>query len=190
MWGRRDLGLGGSSAGPMISNDEVASSVAAEADAWSGRQRRYPATDGSGARDPALHPHAGFPGDSHPALAVEVPPTDRRFHPIYAECCEAGRASCTQIGHTGSLMPSEVGRPIYLGSGGDRFSRAGDRWRPHRLPLDRRGRSAATSTRTSTSIPRRTPRRAIRRRWSNICADTDARRSCSSNYPDDFAEKR
>ena len=44
----------------------------------------------------------------------EVPPTDRRFYPIYAACCEEGVPFCTQIGHTGPLMPSEVGRPIYL----------------------------------------------------------------------------
>jgi hypothetical protein len=29
-------------------------------------------------------------------------------------CCELGVPFCTQIGHTGPLMPSEVGRPIYL----------------------------------------------------------------------------
>jgi hypothetical protein len=44
----------------------------------------------------------------------EVPPTDRRFYPVYAACCEMGVPFCTQIGHTGPLMPSEVGRPIYL----------------------------------------------------------------------------
>ena len=44
----------------------------------------------------------------------EVPPTDRRFYPVYTACVEAGVPFCTQIGHTGPLMPSEVGRPIYL----------------------------------------------------------------------------
>jgi hypothetical protein len=44
----------------------------------------------------------------------EAPPTDRRFYPVYAACCDAGVPFCTQIGHTGPLMPSEVGRPIYL----------------------------------------------------------------------------
>ncbi len=44
----------------------------------------------------------------------EVPPTDRRFYPVYTACCEMGIPFCTQIGHTGPLMPSEVGRPIYL----------------------------------------------------------------------------
>ncbi len=44
----------------------------------------------------------------------EVPPTDRRFYPVYTACCELNVPFCTQIGHTGPLMPSEVGRPIYL----------------------------------------------------------------------------
>ena len=44
----------------------------------------------------------------------EVPPTDRRFYPVYVACVEEGVPFCTQIGHTGPLMPSEVGRPIYL----------------------------------------------------------------------------
>ena len=44
----------------------------------------------------------------------EAPPTDRRFYPVYAACCELGVPFCTQVGHTGPLMPSEVGRPIYL----------------------------------------------------------------------------
>lgn len=44
----------------------------------------------------------------------ELPPTDRRFYPVYVACVEEGIPFCTQIGHTGPLMPSEVGRPIYL----------------------------------------------------------------------------
>ncbi|MCI5044296.1 MAG: amidohydrolase family protein [Aquisalinus sp.] len=44
----------------------------------------------------------------------DVPPTDRRFYPVYVACCEMNVPFCTQIGHTGPLMPSEVGRPIYL----------------------------------------------------------------------------
>lgn len=45
---------------------------------------------------------------------AERPPTDRLFYPVYAACCDLGVPFCTQIGHTGPLMPSEVGRPIYL----------------------------------------------------------------------------
>ncbi|MDZ4366773.1 MAG: amidohydrolase family protein [Afipia sp.] len=44
----------------------------------------------------------------------DLPPTDRRFYPVYTACCELDVPFCTQIGHTGPLMSSEVGRPIYL----------------------------------------------------------------------------
>ncbi len=46
--------------------------------------------------------------------AWEVPPTDSLFYPVYTACVEERVPFCTQIGHTGPLMPSEVGRPIYL----------------------------------------------------------------------------
>jgi hypothetical protein len=42
------------------------------------------------------------------------PPTDRLYYPIYAKCVELDVTFTTQIGHTGPLYPSEVGRPIYL----------------------------------------------------------------------------
>jgi len=42
----------------------------------------------------------------------EMPPTHARFYPVFSECCELGVPFCTQVGHTGPLMPSEVGRPI------------------------------------------------------------------------------
>nr|WP_322790455.1 amidohydrolase family protein [Mycolicibacterium insubricum] len=41
-----------------------------------------------------------------------LPPDDRRYYPLYAECVELGLPFCTQIGHTGPLCPSEPGRPI------------------------------------------------------------------------------
>ena len=56
----------------------------------------------------------GFKGVRVLPWLWEVPPTDRRFYPVYTACCEEGVPFCTQIGHTGPLMPSEVGRPIYL----------------------------------------------------------------------------
>jgi hypothetical protein len=42
----------------------------------------------------------------------ELPPTHARFYPVLAECCELDIPFCTQVGHTGPLMPSEFGRPI------------------------------------------------------------------------------
>lgn len=41
-----------------------------------------------------------------------LPPDDRRYYPLYAECCELGIPFLTQIGHTGPLLTSETGRPI------------------------------------------------------------------------------
>ena len=56
----------------------------------------------------------GFQGIRVLPWLWEKPPTDRLFYPVYTICCELGIPFCTQIGHTGPLMPSEVGRPIYL----------------------------------------------------------------------------
>lgn len=56
----------------------------------------------------------GFKGIRVLPWLWELPPTDRLFYPLFAACCDAGVPFCTQIGHTGPLMSSEVGRPIYL----------------------------------------------------------------------------
>ncbi|MFT3771606.1 MAG: amidohydrolase family protein [Minicystis sp.] len=41
-----------------------------------------------------------------------LPPNDRRYYPLYAECIELGIPFCLQVGHTGPLRASEPGRPI------------------------------------------------------------------------------
>jgi len=41
-----------------------------------------------------------------------LPPDDRRYYPLYAECIELEVPFCLQVGHTGPLMTSEPGRPI------------------------------------------------------------------------------
>ena len=41
-----------------------------------------------------------------------LPPSDRRYYPLYAECIELGIPFCLQVGHTGPYAPSEPGRPI------------------------------------------------------------------------------
>jgi predicted TIM-barrel fold metal-dependent hydrolase len=101
--------------GAMISNDEVAGFVA-----------QAPARlIGVGSVDiarplQAMHEvrrcvrELGFKAIRVLPWLWEVPPTDRRLYPVYAACAELGVPFCTQIGHTGPLMPSEVGRPIYL----------------------------------------------------------------------------
>ena len=56
----------------------------------------------------------GFKAIRVPPWLWLVPPTARLFYPVYAACCELGVPFCTQIGQTGPLMPSEVGRSIFL----------------------------------------------------------------------------
>ena len=99
----------------MISNDEVAGFVAES----QGRLLGVGSVDIS--RPMAAVREArrcvrelGFVGIRVLPWLWELPPTDRGFYPVYAACCELGVPFCTQIGHTGPLMPSEVGRPIYL----------------------------------------------------------------------------
>ncbi len=41
-----------------------------------------------------------------------LPPDDRRYYPLYAECIELDIPFCLQVGHTGPLMSSAPGRPI------------------------------------------------------------------------------
>jgi predicted TIM-barrel fold metal-dependent hydrolase len=99
----------------MISNDEVAGFVAES----QGRLIGVGSVDISkpyAAMTEARRAirELGFKGIRILPWLWEVPPTDRRFYPVYAACCELAVPFCTQIGHTGPLMPSEVGRPIYL----------------------------------------------------------------------------
>ena len=42
------------------------------------------------------------------------PPTDRIYWPFYVACCEYDIPIAIQVGHTGPLLPSACGRPIYL----------------------------------------------------------------------------
>jgi len=56
--------------------------------------------------------HLGFKAIRVLPWLWELPPTHARFYPVYAEYCELGVPFCTQVGHTGPLMPSEYGRPV------------------------------------------------------------------------------
>ena len=49
-------------------------------------------------------------GDGTTGLA----PNDKHYWPVYLKCQELGVAVAVQVGHTGPLLPSECGRPIYL----------------------------------------------------------------------------
>lgn len=99
----------------MISNDEVAGFVAGAPDRLVG----VGSVDISRPMDAVREVRRCVEELGFVAIRVlpwlwEIPPTDRRFYPVYVACCELDVPFCTQIGHTGPLMPSEVGRPIYL----------------------------------------------------------------------------
>lgn len=101
--------------GPMISNDEVAGWVAQAPTRLVGVGSVNLGKPMEAVREARrCVQELGFKAIRILPWLWEVPPTDRRFYPVYAACCEMGVPFCTQIGHTGPLMPSEVGRPIYL----------------------------------------------------------------------------
>ena len=41
-----------------------------------------------------------------------LPPTHAYYYPLFVECVQLDIPVCLQVGHTGPLRPSEVGRPI------------------------------------------------------------------------------
>ncbi|MFZ5568955.1 MAG: amidohydrolase family protein [Thermodesulfobacteriota bacterium] len=99
--------------GPLIANEEVAGLVERHPDRFIG----------IGAVD--LHrPMAavretrrcirelGFKGIRIVQWFWNLPPTDRLYYPVYAECAALEVPVCLQVGHTGPLCPSEPGRPI------------------------------------------------------------------------------
>jgi predicted TIM-barrel fold metal-dependent hydrolase len=99
--------------GPLISNDEVAALVKSHPDRFTGiasvnlyrpmeavRELRRCVRD------------LGFRGLRVLPWLWNLPPNDRRYYPLYAECVELGVPFCLQVGHTGPMCPSEPGRPI------------------------------------------------------------------------------
>jgi predicted TIM-barrel fold metal-dependent hydrolase len=99
--------------GPLISNDEVAAIVRKHPDRFIGiasvnlyrpmeavRELRRCVTD------------HGFRGLRIVQWLWDLPATDRRYYPLFAECVNLDIPACLQVGHTGPLCPSEPGRPI------------------------------------------------------------------------------
>ena len=97
----------------LVSNDEVAAGVRSHPDRLAGlatvdldrpmeavRELRRRVRDD------------GFVGLRVVPWLWRLPPTDRHYYPLFAECVELGVPFCTQVGHTGPLRPSETGRPI------------------------------------------------------------------------------
>jgi uncharacterized protein len=54
----------------------------------------------------------GFKGLRVVPWLWNLPPTDAHYWPLYVKCIELGVPFFTQLGHTGPLCPSEVGRPV------------------------------------------------------------------------------
>ncbi len=101
--------------GALISNDEVAQFVAASDGRLIGIGSVDVTQPMAAVREARRCVNElGFKGIRVLPWMFKTPPTDRTFYPLYAACCDLGVPFCTQIGHTGPLMPSEVGRPIYL----------------------------------------------------------------------------
>ncbi len=99
--------------GPLISNDEVADAVARYPDRFAGvasvdftaptyaiRELRRCVRD------------LGFKALRIIPWLWGLPPDDRRYYPLYAECVELEIPFCTQVGHAGTLRASDPGRPI------------------------------------------------------------------------------
>lgn len=99
--------------GPLISNDEVAGFVSRHPDRLVGLASVDLFRPMEAVRElRRCVRELGFKGLRMVPWLWELAPDDRRYYPLYAECCELDIPFCTQIGHTGPLRSSETGRPI------------------------------------------------------------------------------
>lgn len=99
--------------GPLIENDEVASWVREHP----GRLRGLASVDLMRPMEAVRElrrcvRELGFVGLRIVPWLWGLPPDDRRYYPLYAECIELDVPFCLQVGHTGPLLSSETGRPI------------------------------------------------------------------------------
>jgi uncharacterized protein len=99
--------------GPLITNEEVASYVKQYPDrlVGVGSVNLYRPMEAVRELRRCVKEY-GFKAVRQVQWLWNLPPTDRRYYPIYAECVELGIPFCCQVGHTGPLCPSEPGRPI------------------------------------------------------------------------------
>ena len=99
--------------GPMISNDEVAQHCRAHPDRFVGIASVDLFRPMDAVRELRLRvKRDGFKGLRVLPWVWGLPPDDRRYYPLFAECCELDIPFCTQVGHAGPLRESEPGRPI------------------------------------------------------------------------------
>ena len=126
--------------GPMISNDEVAQYCRAYPDRFIGIASVDLFRPMEAVRELRLRvKRDGFKGLRVLPWVWGLPPDDRRYYPLFAECCELDVPFCTQVGHAGPLR--EVGtRAAYplSRSGRTGVSRAShSRW-PYRRAMAQR----------------------------------------------------
>jgi uncharacterized protein len=99
--------------GPITTNDEVAAIVHRYPDRFAGVAAVDLARPMDAVRELRRCVHVlGFRALRVVPWLWDLPPSDRRYYPLYAECVELGVPFCLQVGHTGPLCPSEPGRPI------------------------------------------------------------------------------
>jgi hypothetical protein len=99
--------------GPLIDNDEVARLVTAHPDRFVGIGSVNLFEPMAAVRElRRTVKQLGFRGVRLLPWLWGLPPNDRRYYPVYAECVELGVPFCLQVGHAGPLRPSEPGRPI------------------------------------------------------------------------------
>jgi len=99
--------------GPLITNDEVASLVQRFPDRFVGiaSVNLFKPMDAVRELRRCVN-ELGFKGLRIVQWFWNLPPNDRRYYPLYAECIDLDIPVCLQVGHTGPLCPSEPGRPI------------------------------------------------------------------------------
>jgi predicted TIM-barrel fold metal-dependent hydrolase len=99
--------------GPLLSNDEVAATVKAHPDRFVGIGSVNLHRPMDAVRElRRCVKELGFVGVRQLPWLWGLPPNDRRYYPIYAECIELDIPFCLQVGHAGPLRPSDPGRPI------------------------------------------------------------------------------
>ena len=99
--------------GALISNDEVAAFVRQYPNRFIGIASVDLARPMDGVREVRrCVTELGFKGLRVVGWYWNLPPTDRRYYPLYAACIDLDIPVCLQVGHTGPLCPSEPGRPI------------------------------------------------------------------------------
>lgn len=99
--------------GPLLSNDEVAKTVATHPERFVGigSVDLYRPMDAVRELRRCVR-ELGFVGVRQLPWLWGLPPNDRRYYPIYSECVELDVPFCLQVGHAGPLRPSDPGRPI------------------------------------------------------------------------------